>query len=187
VIMRRLIDSWVNRPSLDVPLVVTAGILVALLDPHNVPPANELGNWYQTLASVSGALLALGGVALTVVFAVTPTNRLQLVYRATGPRLAKLVLSCLGSLALATAGFVALFIVAPTASELRNALTGALVALAALRFARLWWLFRRVLTALMARDTRVDPAVVGDPIWERPIVDENDYALPGRKPRRQAR
>lgn len=184
--MRRVIDTWVNRPFVDLPLVAAAGILIALLDPQDVPPTSELGTWYQTLASVSGALLALGGVALTVVFAVTPTTRLQLVYRATGPRLAKLVLSCLGALALATAGFVALFIVAPTASELRNGLTGALIALAALRFSRLWWLFRQVLTALMARDTRIEQPVVSSTPWEHLEVEEGNYALPITKPRRQA-
>jgi len=79
-----------------------------------------------------------------------------------------------------------LFIVAPTASELRNGLTGALIALAALRFSRLWWLFRQVLTALMARDTRIEQPVVSSTPWEHLEVEEGNYALPITKPRRQA-
>lgn len=183
--MRRVIDIWVNRPSLDFPLVAAAGILLAMLDPQDVPPASDLGTWYQTLASVTGVLLGLGGVAITVVFAVTPTNRLRLVYKATGTRLARLVLSCLGALALATAGFVALFVVSPTASELRNALTAALVVLSLLRFARLWWLFRRVLFALMTKDTGGETTMTtAEQPWQRPQVEDDDYVLPARPAQR---
>lgn len=183
--MRRLIDVWVNRPTLDYLLVAAAAVIAVWSDPQT-PDAEYLSSWYQTLASVSGVLLGFGGVAVTVVFAVTPSRRLAKVYEATGPRLATLVMSCLGGLALATAGFLALFLIPADSSTLRNGATAGLVVYGAARFGRLWWLFGRVLVALMAKDDAEDPPVHSDPDWNRPKVNEGDYSLASRRARRRA-
>jgi hypothetical protein len=184
--MRRAVDTWINRPSIDYVVVAVAAVLAWWLDPQNVPQTTSLDAWYQTLASVSGVLLGLGGVAVTVVFAVTPSARLALVYERTGSRLARLVMSCLGALAVVTAGFVALFLVPAGSSEVRNALTAALVTVAVLRFFRLWWLFHKVLTALMLKEPDSVEPNEPDMRWDRPVLRDTDYALPGRRPRRRA-
>lgn len=184
--MKRLVDYWVNHPVTDYLLVLLAVVVVAALESNEVPAAEDRAAWYQALASLSGALLAVGGVAVTIVFAVTPSRRLERVYESTGPRLADLVISCLAGLALTTAGFVALFLVPPTASDVRNAMTASLVVLAGLRIARLWWLFRRVLRALMTSDQdNTDDDRTEQTGWTPPTIREADYSLKGKRARRR--
>ncbi|MGE0795940.1 MAG: hypothetical protein AB7O29_11465, partial [Acidimicrobiia bacterium] len=168
-------------------VAVLAGAAVALaVNPQNIPESEFLSGWYQTLSSVSGVLLGLAGVAVTVVFAVTPTARLENVYQSVGPRLVRLVMSSLAGIAVATAGFVALFLVPTSNSEVRNCSTAALVILLALRFGRLWWLFGRVLTALMLRPAEGAESAPAPPPWTRPDLKEDEYVLPTRRARRRA-
>lgn len=156
------------------------------VDPQNVPQSELLIGWYQVLASVSGVLLGLAGVAVTVVFAVTPTARLENVYTSVGPRLVLLIMSSLAGIAVATAGFVALFLIPADNSELRNTLTAALILLLAMRFGRLWWLFGRVLAALMLRPADEDAPAPVPPQWTRPDVGDDQYVVPTRRARRRA-
>ena len=181
--IRRLVDAWVNRPALDYDVVCLAVAVGFVLLPAESPSTDNQGIWFQTLAAVTGVLLGLGGVALTVVFAVAPSDRLKRVYDATGPRLAQLVVSCLGALCVVTVGFAALFLLSPPADDLRNAATAGLVVLAALRFSRLWWIFRRVLFALMTRSSQPSERQLPSERWVRPRVDDSDYSIGPRHQR----
>lgn len=180
--MRRLADGWLNRPLFDYPITLLVVAAALVVNPTDVLSTDQHGSWYQTLATVDGVLLSLGGVALTLVFTVTPSDRLQRVYDRVGPRLSQLVMSCLTGLLVTTVGFTALFLFETSSHNARVGVSAALVAMTALRFGRLWWLFKRVLEALMIR-TPTASTTDRDP-WERPVVAPDDYAVPRRRARR---
>ena len=94
-------------------------------------------------------------------------------------------MSSLAGIALATAGFVSLYLIPNSNSELRNSATAALCIILALRFARLWWLFGRVLTALMAPPESANRSEPESGEWTRPEVDEGHYAIHTRRARRR--
>lgn len=176
----RLLDFWLDRPRLDYPItvVVVVAITALALDPV---PQQDLSVWYQTLATVTAVLLSLGGVVVTLVFTVTPSDRLCRVYDRVGDRLEVIVMSCLGALVIATVGFALLFMLEDASSKVQMAGTTALTTVSALRFGRLWWILRRVLQALIGR--HVAPA--DDVQWTSPVVGDNDYAIAGRRARRR--
>jgi hypothetical protein len=176
--IRRLADGWINHPAVDLPIVLVAVAAAVAVDPDAALRSSERGSWYQTLATVNGVLLSVGVIAITLVFTVTPSDRLTRVYRAVGPALERLVMSCLGALVVTTAGFAALYLTNSASHEARVGLTTALVALSALRFGRLWWLLRRILQALMSG--LAEPPR-GDEEWTRPSMGPGDYAVPTRR------
>jgi hypothetical protein len=144
---------FIDRPNVDAAIMIMAVSVSWLLRGHWKALAGlskaERGLLYQTLSGVTGALLGLGVIAVTILFTITPKGRLAGVMESVGGRLEALVTSCLGGLAGATASF-ALLIVIDTKKEpgFSRWLTAGLVIFTACRFIRLWWLLRRVLQIL---------------------------------------
>lgn len=172
---RRLLDSWVNYPLVDYPVVLAVGAAIYFVDPTLGLRSQDHGSFHQTLAAVSGILLTLGAIVITLVFTVTPNDRLEWVMRNVGLGLQRLVMRCLGGLVLTTAGFAALFIYDQGVDpRQRIAVTCMLVTLGAFRFARLWWLLSRVLEALTTRPPG-KPADVDQ--WQRPAVTAENYRV----------
>lgn len=181
-VLNRLRSTWLDRPWTDYPLTAVAALGAGWLSPHDLVTASNYGSWYQTLAGVSGVLLGLGGIAITLVFTVTPSERLAVVYFRLGLKVERLVMSCLGALAVTTAGFALMFALESARPAMRFGALGGLVALSALRACRLWWLLRRILQALMHRYAEDEPAP--EP-WIRPVVTPEQYGLPARRARRK--
>jgi hypothetical protein len=181
--LRRLTDWWLDRPSLDYPLVALAVATALAYDPSNVLGSELHGVWYQTLAGVSGVLLTIGGVAITLVFTVTPGDRLAAMYARLGPNVERLVMSCLGGLVITTAGFAGMLLLESRGHPLRVAASAALMSFGVLRFGRLWWMLRRILQALIAR--YAEPPVSTEASWKAPEVSETDYAIGRRRPQRK--
>jgi hypothetical protein len=187
MVTRRLLASlanrWLDHPTIDYPLAAVAVLVALLIDPHDVISAANHASWYQTLAAGSAVLLSLGVIAITLVFTVTPSDRLTWVYEQVGLGLERLVMSCLGTLVLTTGGFTALFLLEFQSHALRVGVAVGLAAMAALRFGRLWWLMRRILQTLMRKHSERAPAV---PQWDAPAVKPSDYATSQRRARRRA-
>lgn len=181
-VLTRLTSAWLDRPWTDYPLTVASAALAAWAVPGDlVGPANE-GAWYQTLATFTGVLLGLGGIAITLVFTVTPTERLAAVYGRLGLKVEQLVMSCLGALAITTAGFALMFVLEGAPDTVRVSAVAGLIGLSALRACRLWWLLRRILQSLMHRYTQGESPP--EP-WVRPVVNPEHYAMPTRRARRK--
>ncbi len=181
-LLSRLRSTWVDRPWTDYPLAAAATAIASRMLPQDVVTSSNQGAWYQTLAGVSGVLLGLGGIAITLVFTVTPSERLAVVYARLGLKVERLVMSCLGALAVTTAGFALMFLLEGARPAVRFGAVGGLVALAALRSCRLWWLLRRILQALMhryAEDERPPEP------WVRPAVSPENYGVATRRARRK--
>lgn len=182
--LRRLLDVWINHPVIDHPATIAVAVTVFLIDPSPGLSAQDHGSFHQTLAAVSGILLSIGTIVITLVFTVTPNDRLEWVLQSVGSGLQRLVMRCLGGLIVTTVGFAALFVFDQDVDPRRRiTLTAALVALASLRFLRLWWLLSRVLESLAIR--RVPDQAEGAP-WKRPVVKSGDYRLARRKPKAKA-
>lgn len=183
---RQVTDRWVDHPVIDYALTLLVVIAVAWVDPDGLISDAERPTWHQTLAEVSGILLGFAGVAVTLVFTVTPTDRLKRVYDALGNRLERLVMSSLGAMVVATVGFAGVPLLDSGSSEIRLPAIAALSTFSALRCARLWWLFRRIIQALM-RQTGSQDAVgaAEERPWVRPMVGEEDYTIPTRRVRRK--
>lgn len=149
---RRLADAWIEHPAIDYPLTLLAAGVLLLIDPRSlVAPADRIA-LYQTMAGVSGGLLALSSISVTVIFTVTPTDRLQLVLDLIGQNIRRLIFSCLTGL-VATTGLPLVLFALDGASHLaRVGLTTACAAFMALRFGRLWWLFNQTLKTLVRRN-----------------------------------
>lgn len=171
-----LIDVWVDRPFLDYP--ITGAVVVAAVEiaPRGVVNPGQWGGFYQTLASVSGILLSLGTVIITLLFTVTPNERLHKVIRLRGHRLRRLVMSSLTMLVFTTIGFLALFGLNDASGTTRVIITSSLLAMMVLRFLRLWWLVHQVMrvlvTGMSAPDTKP---------WARPPIQPGDYTTPRRE------
>jgi hypothetical protein len=157
--------------------------VVVAVDPRNLLLAEQHGDWYQTLATVTGALVALAGVAITLVLTVAPNDRLERVLREVGPNLGRLVMNCIGGLVLTTTGFAGMFLLETGAHRTRVAVTAALVAFTLLRFGRLWRLFLAVITVLTTPAPRTTLSD-GAERWERPTVAPDQYVLGRRRVRR---
>lgn len=181
--IRRLADRWIEHPSLDYLVTAVIAGVVAAVGIHGFVNAADRPVFYQTLAGVSGGLLALGSISVTVVFTVTPTPRLQMVLDLVGQRLRRLIFSSLTGLVITTAGALALFATDGSSHTTRAALTAACVSLMALRFSRLWWLFHQTLKTLVRRS----PAEQPPPTWTAPSITDEDYRLPQVTPGRGER
>lgn len=178
---RRLLDGWINYPFVDYAAVIAVGAAIYFVDPTLGLRTQDHGSFHQTLAAVSGILLTLGAIVITLVFTVTPNDRLEWVIRNVGLGLQRLVMRCLGGLVLTTAGFAALFIYDQGVDpRQRIAITFMLIALAALRFGRLWWLLSRVLEALTTRPPGKQADVDQ---WQRPAVTAENYRVRRRMSR----
>lgn len=181
---RRLPDVWLEHPAID--YLITAalsGVVAGIGLPHLVTPGDR-PIVYQTLAGVSGGLLALGSIAVTVVFTVTPTPRLQMVLDLVGQRLRHLIYSSLSGLVITTGGALALFAADEASHTARQALTVACLALMSLRFGRLWWLFNLTLKTLVRRTPSAGPP---SETWNLPQIGDQDYRLPQVTPGRSER
>ena len=174
-----LIDRWVDQPSVDVVLATAAALLAAGLGWTGGVTPDARATCFQTFAEISGILLTLGTLVITLLFTVAPNDRLALVLRVAGDRLRRLVLRCLGGLVVSTAVFGALFLIEPIGERLAMSMFSAATALMVSRFGRLWWVLNRVLSVLLTAHT-ADPA---SPEWERPLVGATDYHVSERRPR----
>ena len=176
--LRRVIDAWVDRPLLDYPVTLLLASILAVWAPRTTLRPGDHAVWYQTLSAVSLGLLMLGTIVVTLVFTVTPTDRLESVFDQFGQGLRRLVVRCLGALVMTTAGFAGLFLLELHVPRwIRIASVVGLVVFTALRFGRLWWLLRMILTALMKRP--VQRQVQEPPTsWTRPEFQESDYQVP---------
>ena len=184
--IRRMLDAWIGSTRLDYPLVFVAAAAVAVSSPG--PPLHRIA-WYQTLVGAGGVLLTVGAITVTLVFTVTPTDRLENVYRHLGSGVERLLMACLGGVLVATVGVALLFLVDPGDDRrMLAAGTWALIAFASLRFGRLWWLLRKILQALMAgyasgASETAAGAAAPSRDWQRPSIGGNDYRPPPRQPR----
>lgn len=179
MVLGRLRNAWINQTLFDYPLMLLVMGGVYLVGPLAGLRSEDHGSFYQTLATVSGVLLTLGTIVITLVFTVTPNERLDRVLRQVGMGLQSLVLRCLAGLVVTTVGFTGLFLLEDsTGARWRATATAALVAFAGLRFLRLWWILRRILEALAVRV----PASTRDAaLWQRPVVQPGDYRIPRRR------
>jgi hypothetical protein len=178
-VTRRLADCWLDRPKLDYLLVILVAAAIGVLNPGSLLPDASRATFYETLAGVSGILLSVGTITITVFFAVAPTERLDRVLDAVGQRLRRLVISSLSGLVLTTGGFLGLFLIDRQTDRLQLVVVFALVTFMALRFTRLWWLLNAMLAVLSTRPTEVMPMS-----WERPKLKRTDYRLGRRRARR---
>jgi hypothetical protein len=176
--LRSLVDRWIEQPGWDYLVTALAVAAVLAVKPHDPVSAGQQGAWIQTLAAVDGVMLGVSGIALTLVFTVTPNDRLISVYAAAGPKLSRLMLSSLGGLAVTTVGFAALFLLEGQPEHRRVAAVVGLVTFAGLRLARLWWLMRRIALALSAPGVSATGSTAE---WVRPEVGPRHYEL-GRRP-----
>jgi hypothetical protein len=104
---------------------------------------------YQTFSGASGALLGLGVIAVTILFTITPKDRLKSVLQKVGPGLEGLVSRSLGGIAAATAGYALLIAFdSKTNPGFSKWIFTGLAIFTFSRFSRLWWLLRRILRAL---------------------------------------
>lgn len=173
------IDWWIGRPWADYVAVATGGVAGLILDPRHVPLVIDHGAFYQTLAALSATLLTLSTLIVTLLFTVTPTDRLARVLDAVGPSLQHLVARSLTGLVLTTCGFATLFVVeGAVPGRPLQAYMLSIVALMLTRFSRLWWLLGRVLEILMVQDA-LSPSPPSR--WERPKVTASSYAVPKRR------
>jgi hypothetical protein len=106
--LRSLVDPWVERPLLDYAITAAAVSALVAFAPRGLVSRDHWDGLYQTLASVSGILLSLGTVIVTLLFTVTPNERLLRVIAIVGHDLLRLALSSLTMLVLTTVGFLAL-------------------------------------------------------------------------------
>lgn len=170
----RLADRWLDHPAADYPVTaaVVAGVMTANVTSLVIP--SDRAVFFQTLTGVSGGLLGLGAIAVTVIFTVTPTRRLQLVLDVVGERLRWLIFSSLTGLVFTTAVALALFALDGSTHRVRLGATAACMTFMALRFGRLWWLFHLTLRTLVRRS----PAGDVPEAWEAPRLGDDDYRLP---------
>lgn len=180
-LLRRLRDIWINFPIVDYPVVSFVAVVVLLGNPSLGLRSQDHGSFHQTLATVSGVLLTLGTIVITLIFTVTPNDRLQWVLQRVGPDLQRLVMRCLGGLVITTVGFTGLFLLEKGVDpRSRIIVTAGLAIFASLRFLRLWWLLSRVLEALASGNSHTQSDIVS---WQQPVVKPNDYRLRQRKSR----
>ena len=181
--LRRLTNLWINEPRFDYLTTALIGVVVFVTHPALGLRSQDHGTFYQTLAAVNGVLLTLGTIVITLVFTVTPNDRLTTVMQRVGVGLQRLVMQCLGGLVLTTAGFTCLFFLEHgVAARWRVTATAILIGFAASRFGRLWWLLSRVIEALAIGNS--DRNEKDNPPWQPPLVKSGDYRVVGRKPDR---
>ena len=180
--LRTALDGWINYPVVDLPVTTVLTTLTVWANPTVLGQGAGLGLWYQALAALSGGLLALGTIVITLLLTVAPNDRLQRVIDGFGQRLGKLILRSLGGLVITTAGFVCLLLLDSHASRaLRIGVTAALAAYGLQRFLRLWWILDRVIRILLAG--RFQAATRGPAqarLWDRPNVAKDHYRLRSR-------
>lgn len=176
--MKRLVDPWLNHPSADWSLCFLLALVGRELHPKSLIDEPSRAAAYQTFVGVSGVLLTVGLIVVTLVFTVTPTPRLEAVLATVGPRLRHLVTSCISGLIISTIGAAALYLFKSDHQRIRDFLTILLFALMAFRFGRLWWLIGRIMDVLLpAKFT----SQVDAPSWTRPEVGQDDYQEPLRE------
>lgn len=156
---------------------MAGGVAVAFALIHRSPLLeNDIrGTAYQTFTGVSGVLLSVSLLAVTLVFTVTGTARLHLVLKEVGTGLRHLVTSSIMGLTLTTIGTAGLYLFKGSANRLCDSMTVLLFVIMLARFGRLWWLMCRVLQALVPT-----PPPVPEAAWTAPVVHEADYVDPPR-------
>ena len=168
-------------------LVVGAGAAWQILDhPRALDrvPVAAWPTWYQTLAGAAAGLLGIGTVAVTLLYTVTTSARLVEVRHRLGGSLQGQFLSCMTIWLIALAGFCSLYAIErATHRALHDGLLVGLMALCALRAARLFWLFNRVVLVLAA-DVPGQPTPEPRAPWVPPVIPTDAYA---REPRTSTR
>jgi hypothetical protein len=175
--VERATDAWIERPSLDYAFSALASVAALVFD-ADVSIADH-GAFYQTLVTLSLGLFFIGSIAITILFAVAPNERLDRLQASVGYELQRLIVSSIGGLLLATAGFTSLFALDQSSHNARFGVATASVAVCSLRAGRLWWVLRRLLAAATL-DRRVE---VDLPKWAKPDVQAGDYHLEVARPR----
>lgn len=133
--------------------------------------------WYQTLAAVLAGMLGIAITATTILWALVRGPRLRRLILAAGPRLSRLYMTSLASLA--SCAVIAAVAIPVDAGRTANAfghVVDAALILSTLRGARLLWMLGRMLTAISedARESS-EPAR-----WESPTITDADYPLQRR-------
>src|SRR5437899_2910351 len=75
--VRAWTDWWVDHPAVDYIIVLVLTALAWRTDIFRSLSPTERAVWFQTLAMVSGVLLSLGTLVVTLLFTVTPNDRLR--------------------------------------------------------------------------------------------------------------
>jgi hypothetical protein len=179
------VDVWINRPVLDLLLGGTASCyIVDHQDVLGQVPNSTWPTWYQTLAGAAGGLLGLGTVAVTLLYVVTNSARLEQVRAHLGHRLQRDFVGCMIGLLIGLGGFSLLFAVQRGLhTAIHDGVLVGLICLCGLRAARMFWLFSRVVLVLGVEDPAASNERSIEPashVWQRPAVGEHDYA---RRPR----
>jgi hypothetical protein len=143
-------EFWVDHTITDWVVAVLACVLVVRFDATSMVTVTSHATFYQTMVELSLGLLGLGGIALTLLLTVTPTDRLRIVIDKCGKGLVGIMFGCLLGLVFATLCFAALFALDDSRQERMRAVvfTVAMVLLL-LRAGRLYWIFQRVLALLV--------------------------------------
>lgn len=177
--MTSFAEWWVDHPYSDYVVVIAVAAATVVLDVRDLDGTGDVGAFLQTFATVAGILLSLGTIAVTLVFTVTPTDRLERALEVVGPRLGDLLMRCLGALVVVTVSAAVLFTTEGRVSgQAQAGLVASASAFGLLRFGRLWWLLRKIIAALAIKTPPTGSA--GE--WERPRPGPDDYRIPRRTP-----
>lgn len=71
---RRLADYWLDNSKADLLVMLLAASVVGFVNPHELVSVTSRATFYQTLAAVSGVLLSVGTITISVFFAVAPSS-----------------------------------------------------------------------------------------------------------------
>jgi hypothetical protein len=178
-VLRRSFDSWVDQPLLDYAMTAAAVTCLVAIGPRGIVSRDAQVDLYQTLAGVSGALLGLGTIIVTLLFTVTPNDRLERVIEIVGHRLLRLAMSSLTMLVFTTIGCLALFGLDEASGAVRLGAISSLLAMMVLRFLRLWWLVYQVMRVLVSGMSAPDAEA-----WVRPVSTRDAHELPRRRTQR---
>lgn len=177
---RPLRNAVVNHPGSDLVLAVVGFVagLVVVGDGWASTTDSTRAVWYQTVSTLAGGLLGVAVAAATIVYAISPGNRLVAVFREAGEGMSRLFTSGVAGLGVVALG-AAIAIPADAASP-KVVASGvmALMCLGAGRVARLLWLFSRALL-IISRDAAESAERDADD-WEPPSFGPDDYSVAPR-------
>lgn len=179
-VLRTLRNRWINFPPAD------AGLFVVVVAGASIATGGDFGTaldagsrhvWYQTLTGLAAGLLGVGVASVTILYAVSPGDRLRALLRTVGTRLARLFAISIGLVA-ASAVFFGLAIPFDPGDSESIVPTIALGVASVLvsNVGRLLWILHRVLATI----TR-DVTNAGEASFVAPVISDDDYPVVRRR------
>lgn len=133
--------------------------------------------WYQTLTGLAAGLMGVGVASVTILYAVTPGDRLRSLLRTVGNRLARLFAISIGLVAVCAVFFgLAIPFDSGEPESVVPVLALGVAAVLVSNVGRLLWILHRVLTTI----TR-DVTHAADVPFVAPVIDDGDYAVASRR------